>query len=359
MSSTIITSPESGLLATLCQQLAEQAGQLDQTGDWPRRQLELCASYGVFRWFLPAAWGGLAWSDLDVIRGYLKLSQACLTTTFVITQLTGASRRIAASGNEELQQRLLPALAAGEQFATVGISHLTTSRRHLSRPVLRAEPIDGGYRLDGFSPWVTGARHADQVVTGATLDDGRQLLAVLPTDLPGVSADEPAPLLGLTASCTGPFQMDNVSVPEALVLAGPEENVMATGVGARSGGLQTSTLAIGHAAASIEFLHTESQRRDELQPVWSELDRERSGLEHDLLALATGETVCSNEALRQRANSLVVRAAQAALAAAKGTGYASGHSAGRWCRESLFFLVWSCPQPVMQANLCELAGITD
>ena len=34
-----------------------------------------------------------------------------------------------------------------------------------------------------------------------------------------------------------------------------------------------------------------------------------------------------------------------------------GHSAGRMAREALFFLVWSCPQPVMQANLCELAGL--
>ena len=50
---------------------------------------------------------------------------------------------------------------------------------------------------------------------------------------------------------------------------------------------------------------------------------------------------------------------QAALAAAKGTGYVVGHSAGRWCCEALFFLVWSCPQPVMAAQLCELAGISD
>ncbi len=31
--------------------------------------------------------------------------------------------------------------------------------------------------------------------------------------------------------------------------------------------------------------------------------------------------------------------------------------AGQWCREALFFFVWSCPQSVMAANLCELAGI--
>ena len=53
----------------------------------------------------------------------------------------------------------------------------------------------------------------------------------------------------------------------------------------------------------------------------------------------------------------VIESAEATLAAAKGTGYVQGHPAGRWCREALFFLVWSCPQPVMAANLCELAGI--
>ena len=49
----------------------------------------------------------------------------------------------------------------------------------------------------------------------------------------------------------------------------------------------------------------------------------------------------------------------AALAAAKGTGYLIGHPAGRWCREALFFLIWSCPQPVMSAHLCQLAGLRD
>ena len=67
--------------------------------------------------------------------------------------------------------------------------------------------------------------------------------------------------------------------------------------------------------------------------------------------------MCTNDELRARANSLVLRATQAALAAAKGTGYVVGHPAGRWCREALFFLVWSCPQGVLNANLCELAGV--
>ncbi|RMF36913.1 MAG: acyl-CoA dehydrogenase, partial [Planctomycetota bacterium] len=61
--------------------------------------------------------------------------------------------------------------------------------------------------------------------------------------------------------------------------------------------------------------------------------------------------------LRQRANSLVLRSTQAALTAAKGAGFVATHPTGRWAREALFFLVWSCPQPVAAANLCELAQI--
>jgi hypothetical protein len=77
----------------------------------------------------------------------------------------------------------------------------------------------------------------------------------------------------------------------------------------------------------------------------------------ELLAIARGETRSTKESMRQRAHSLALRASQASLAAAKGSGYVVGHPAGRWCREALFFLVWSCPQPVSNANLCELAGI--
>src|SRR5687767_6734088 len=143
-------------LDRLCQELSSRADALDTGGQWPAEQLRLCGEVGVYRWFLPHAWGGYAWSDADVIRGYLRLSEACLTTTFIITQRTGACRRILASENEPLKQRLLPDLASGRSFATVGISHLTTSRGHLAQAVMAARDSHDGFVLDGFSPWVTG-----------------------------------------------------------------------------------------------------------------------------------------------------------------------------------------------------------
>ena len=353
----MISSPDDPQLDELCTQLSAMSERLDRTAQWPAEQLRLCGQAGVYQWFIPREWGGQGWSESDVTRGYLRLSASCLTTTFIITQRTGACTRIVASDNQLLKERLLPDLVSGASFATVGVSHLTTSRRHLARPVLRAGESGAGLVLDGYSPWVTGGSQAETIVTGATFDDGRQVLVAVPTSLAGVSATKPAELVGLTASHTGSVKLEHVTVPTEWILAGPVEDVMQSGAGAGTGGLQTSTLAAGLSQAAIDFLREESTRREELSAATASLTDDLNQLRTDLLAAAEGTGHCNKEDLRQRANSLALRSSQAAMTAAKGAGYVVGHPAGRWCREALFFLVWSCPQPVTAAHLCELAGI--
>lgn len=359
MTSTRIQSPEDPALDDLCRRLASLAGDLDRSAAWPAEQLALCRDYGVLEWFFPVEVGGQGWSELDLVRGELRLSAACLTTMFVLTQWAGACRRILACDNDPLRDRLVPDLLAGRTFATLGISHLTTSRRHLGKPALAAEETASGFRLNGLSPWVTGGRHAQTIVVGAEMADARRVLLAMPTDLTGVRAGDDAQLVALTSSHTGPIHCDNVEVPRDALIAGPSEDVMAGARGSNTGGLQTSTLAIGLATAAIDYLFAEAEKRDDLLVPAGGLKAELRDVQGDLLALALGEERCTTQDLRVRANSLVLRAAQAALAAAKGAGYIVGHPAGRWCREALFFLVWSCPQQVMAANLCELAGLSE
>jgi alkylation response protein AidB-like acyl-CoA dehydrogenase len=356
MNTNRVTTVPSKELDELVRRLRELSGASADESHWPRMQLETCARFGVFEWFAGQEWHGQEWNDADLMRGYLALSAACLTTTFIITQRTGAYQRIERSENQELKRRLLPDLVAGTSFATVGISHLTTSRRHL-KPVLRAEDVAGRFRLDGYSPWVTGADQAQHLVVGATLDDGRQILVAVPADLPGITVQQPASLVGLAGSRTGRVEFERVWVDQIWLLAGPVHEVMKQGVGARTGGLQTSALALGLAKSAIDYLHGESGAREALASPAVALSSEWAETMKWLMAAAGETPICSDADLRSRANSLVLRATQAALTAAKGAGYVAGHPAGRWCREALFFLVWSCPQPVLAANLCEFAGI--
>ncbi len=163
-------------------------------------------------------------------------------------------------------------------FATVGISHLTTSRRHLAKPVLTAEAIPGGFRLNGMSPWVTGGAAADAIVLGATLVEhdeatDRQLLIAAPTDTAGLNAAEPLPLIGVSASSTGPVHLDGAEVSEDWLIAGPMPNVMSSGLGGTTGSYETSTLAVGLAQAAIDYLATEAAKRPDLMEPASALRR--------------------------------------------------------------------------------------
>ncbi len=359
MSNRRIQSPDDPALDVLCERLAGLAGDLDRSGEWPAEQLALCRDFGVLEWFFPVEVGGQGWSESDIVRGELRLSAACLTTMFVLTQWSGACRRIVACDNESLRQRLIPDLIRGREFATLGISHLTTSRRHLGKPALSAEETPHGFRLNGFSPWVTGGRHAQTIVMGAEMADGRRVMLAMPTDLPGVRSGDDAQLVALSASHTGPIHCSDVLMSRDALVAGPSEDAMAGARGSNTGGIQTSTLAIGLAGAAIDFLFAEAEKREDLSAPAGGFAAELADVRGDLLAAAVGEQRCTTQTLRTRANSLVLRATQAALAAAKGTGYVVGHPTGRWCREALFFLVWSCPQQVMAANLCELAGLSE
>jgi len=143
-----------------------------------------------------------------------QLAAACLTTAFIFSQREAAVRWLVPA-NDEVRLRFLPALARGDRFVTVGLSQLTTSRQHRP-PSLRARAVGGtAYRLDGDIPWVTGADRADGIVAGAVLEDGRQILLLLPSGPPGLEIAPPMRLAALTGSRTAQVRCDGVEVPPA------------------------------------------------------------------------------------------------------------------------------------------------
>jgi alkylation response protein AidB-like acyl-CoA dehydrogenase len=340
-------------------QLADEALLLDDRDQWPQRQLSLLAEAGVLGWVIPRQFGGSAVSELELTRGYERMAAACLTTTFILTQRNGACQRIAGSGNEAIKDRLLPDLATGRTFATVGISHLTTSRQHLQTPAVRCRIEGETIRLSGTVPWVTGAPFADWIVTGGTCEDGRQVLVALPREANGVTVGEHARLMALTASHTASIELEDVTLPVEYLLAGPVEGVMKQGQGGGAGSLTTSTLALGLCRRSLDLLEAQTEKRPDLAPTRDNFQAEFDELHADLYALASGDGGESprrtTAAIRQRCNSLALRITQAVLAVVKGAGFVRGHPAELAVREAMFFLVWSCPQPIIEGVLTELS----
>jgi len=339
--------------------LREHADADDHDAVWPLASWEALQRAGVLGWTIPAEYGGNEREDIALLEGYEALASACLTTCFILSQRDSAVRRIRNFAGPDLARELLRPLACGGRFATVGLSQLTTSRQH-QQPALRAWLEPERLILDGVIPWVTGASEADHFVIGAVLDDGRQILAVLPREVPGVSVNPPLDLMALEGSLTAEVRCERVELPRCWLLAGPAERVMSLGGRGGAGGLETSCLALGLAGAAIEYLHHEAATRPEVLALAQPLEQERLRVRNLLhqLARQPGPPEASAE-LRGAANTLVLRATQVALTVSKGTGFVRPHPAQRWVRQALFFLVWSCPRPAVEATLAFLTPSGD
>jgi butyryl-CoA dehydrogenase len=353
-----VSFPPAPLEADLLVHLAQNAEDADRRTDWPEASWHELRNAGVTAWSIPIDFGGLGLGPAELLSGYEQLASACLTTAFILSQREAAVRRLGAYPVPDLQKRFLPRLAHGDLFATVGLSQLTTSRQHQS-PSLLADPVGpldhpDHFLLDGLIPWVTGADHAEIVIVGAAIPDRRQVLLLLPAHQPGMTVEAPLPLPALAGSRTAQIRCERVRIGSELVLAGPGEKLLAAGKGG-VGGLETSCLALGLARSAIDYLEKEAESRASLAELAARFKavhfRLRNEMIKDALELQDEGQV---QRLRVQSTQLVLRATQAALTVAKGTGFVAPHPVQRWARQALFFLVWSCPRPVADGLLSQL-----
>ncbi len=350
--------PEGPLLLAATAELAAEDGRAADREEWPASLWTILERIGAPRWTLLEPFGGTSCPRPTLVQRYARLAGGSLTAVFILSQHDAAIRRLMAAGESPTATRWQQAIGRGEAVATVGISHLTTSRRLGSQAIRVVEAGPGRYRLDGTMPWVTGATRADLVVTGGTLDDGRMVLVALPTDQSGVDVCPPFPLAALQASCTSEIRLEGVEVEASDLLAGPSADVLTHAGAVGTGGLETSALALGQARAALAALADLSPDRAELaEPLEALCDDWRTAWAQ-IMAQARGDANAPDPGqIRARANALVLRATQAYLAARKGTGFLRTESAQRWARQALFFLVWSCPAPIAQAAIRDLAGL--
>ncbi len=333
-------------------QLRAAADKADRCEDWPNTSWGLLCDAGVTGWAIPSEHGGAGLGAVPFLEGLEALANACLTTTFLLSQRDAAVRRLLA-GPPSIRDRYLRTVVTGDSFITVGLSQLTTSRQHRA-PALTVNPLAGSrYRIDGEIPWVTGADRAAALIIGATLPDGMQVLFALPTFQPGVVIGPPLDLMALRGSRTALVRCEGVEIGPEWLLAGPTERVLGPGGG---GGLETSCLALGLAGAAIDFLHSEGTKRSELTNLAGRFERARLRARSRLHELAVGTAdAAQTMALRVECSRLALRATQASLTVAKGAGFVAPHPTQRWARQALFFLVWSCPRPAAEGLLEELA----
>ena len=197
---------------------------LGMGGGWDAEFSRALAERGWIGMALPTAYGGSDRSAVDrfVVTEELLAAGAPIAAHWVADRQTGPM--ILHHGTEEQRRRLLPEIAAGRCFFSIGMSE-PDAGSDLAAVRSAATKVDGGWRLSGTKIWTSHARRSHYVValcrTGPAGDDRHRGLSQLMVDTaaPGVALN---PIRFLDG--TDDFDevvFDDVFVPDDMVLGEP------------------------------------------------------------------------------------------------------------------------------------------
>jgi alkylation response protein AidB-like acyl-CoA dehydrogenase len=283
------------------------------------------------------------------------VARASGALAFLQTQHQSAVSLIAKGSNELLKQEMLPHMHGGDRLTGIGFSQL----RRPGPPMCRATALEGGYRIDGAVPWITGWSIFPEFVIGAALPSGEAVFGVVPlvdAERHGGSVRFSAPmrLAAMESAQTVSGEFSNwwladehvVDVrPAGWIQNNDQINVTLQG-----------HFAIGCAQAGLDIVAENAAKKklSFISETFTLLNDEVLAC-RESLASSTPE-LADDERLRRRAWAidLAVRCAHAGVVSSSGAANAFDHPAQRVYREALVFSVSAQTSAIMQATLSRL-----
>ena len=199
---------------SVARELADQvlfpgAMRVDRLDVLPEALLDGLALAGLYGAPAPAEVGGLGLSLTEVGRVVEELASGCLAAAFVLIQHFRLLATLASpAAPAQLRDRWLTAACQGRVRSGVALTGLIPGP-----PQLRADLGEGGWRLDGTAPWVTGWGLTDVVeVVARGPDDTVVTLIMDAAAQPGLTVTRQR-LAAVDASVTVRLGFDGVVVP--------------------------------------------------------------------------------------------------------------------------------------------------
>jgi isovaleryl-CoA dehydrogenase len=319
---------QDALTRVIAEVVAPGATDVDQSGEFPRKQVDALAQAGLLALTVPAEFGGAGGGLRDAAAVVRELGAVCGSTAMIVTMHYAATAALVAAANETGEAReALAEIAAGRHLSTLAFSE-TGSRSHFWAPLGTATAAgDGAIRLDASKSWVTSAGYADSYVwSSQPLDagSGPMTLWLVPAGAAGLSVSGAFDGLGLRGNASAPMTADGVLVPGTAML-GPDGGgldlalaavlpVFLIGSAAMSAGL-TARLAAETAAhlRQTQLRHLGQSLAQQVQPR-AQLARLR--IEADRSWALVSETLTAVETGREDAQLLVLEVKAAAGEAA-------------------------------------------
>lgn len=335
-------------------EVAPYANQIDTHPDALRSAFQGLCDRNLLALRVPQDWGGVGVDPLTFYQFQEQIARFSGALAFLQTQHQSAGTLLAKSENESLKQAYLPHMGNGKKRVGIGFSHL----RRENNPPLKVMPVEGGYRLHGTIPWLTGFGFFQDVLVAGLLPDGQAVYGIMPfTEQPGqLHFSPPMPLAAMTATNTVSAEVIDWFLPQEQVAS--VQPAKAIHHRDRTHVLNHSFFALGCAQAGLDVVETVRQTKPFLA-----IAAAHDALNAELCACRRAIHAASDQPfeeklrLRSAAIELSVRCAHAAVIVSSGAANSQLHPAQRIYREALVFSVAGQTTDVLEATLRRIAGM--
>jgi alkylation response protein AidB-like acyl-CoA dehydrogenase len=228
------------------------AHEWDEREDFPRELLAKAASVGLTAGAIPREYGG---SEVDAVTASLiaeELAWGCagLSSTFGATSFP--VRPLVRFGTEEQRQRYLPRLAS-DQGCLAAIAFTEPHAGSDVASIRSTATRDGdGFVLNGEKAYITNGGIAEITLVFAKLE-GEITTFIAEESDEGIRLGRKDKKVGLRASHTGSFVLDNLRLPEDRLLGPPGQGFLIAMDFFEASRPQVAASALGVARAAFEY----------------------------------------------------------------------------------------------------------
>jgi hypothetical protein len=190
--------------------------EVDRTGEIPVEHWRVLAAAGLYGIAVPTELGGPGLGFDELIEILELVASGCLATTFTWVQHHGMLAALSATTNPALRDEILPDAVAGRIRGGVAFAGAVPVP-----PRMRADRIDGGWRLAGHAPFVSGWGVIDLIqFSGGDNASGDIVSGVLAAQVqPGIDAVTPQPLFVPDATSTVSIDVDDLVMTDERVVS--------------------------------------------------------------------------------------------------------------------------------------------
>jgi len=214
--------------------IAPLAERIDRDDWFPRELWPEMGALGLHGITVEEEYGGLGLGYLEHVVAQEEVARASAS----IGLSYGAHSNLCVNqirrwANDEQKAKYLPKLISGEHVGALAMSEAGAGSDVVGMK-LKAEKVDGGWRLNGTKFWITNAHYADTLVVYAKTGEGSRGITtfLIERDFEGFSLGQKLDKMGMRGSPTGELVFNDCFVPDENVM-GPVNG----GVGVLMSGL--------------------------------------------------------------------------------------------------------------------------